>query len=117
MEIRILKSYILRFLPGRFGLKYECISRRRNIHKSKLKFDAVVRNLSKNSVVLDLGANRGKYTSILSCKAGKVIAFEPDSLAFEILQGAVKNCSNVHLENAAVSNYSGTSTMYRRDNI
>lgn len=68
--------------------------------------------------VLDIGANIGLYTLLLSRlvgPAGTVIAFEPDPQLFEAL---TENCrknsvTNVHLCNLAVGAHSGTKILFR----
>ena len=47
--------------------------------------------INKNDIVLDIGANIGTHSVILARKAklGKVFAFEPQSVAFSILQNNI----------------------------
>jgi FkbM family methyltransferase len=67
--------------------------------------------------VIDVGANVGWYTIIASKllgKNGRVIAFEPDPENFALLKRNVlaNGCDNVILEQKALSNASGTLTLY-----
>lgn len=59
--------------------------------------------------VLDIGANIGLHSIILSKCGFEVRAYEPDPQHFEILQRnlALNNCSNVQAFNAAVSSKAG----------
>jgi len=59
--------------------------------------------------VLDVGANIGLHSIILSKCGYEVRAYEPDPRHFEILQRnlALNNCSNVQPVNAAVSSKTG----------
>jgi FkbM family methyltransferase len=64
-------------------------------------------------IVLDIGANRGWYTVLLSRlvgPSGSVHAFEPDRTALDHLRGNLERnffCSNVEVHQQAVSNSSG----------
>ena len=59
--------------------------------------------------VLDVGANIGLHSIILSKCGYEVRAYEPDSQHFEILERnlVLNNCSNVQAFNAAVSSKAG----------
>ena len=61
--------------------------------------------VSKNDVVLDVGANIGIFTCKLASKVNRVIAIEPEPSNFSTLTKNVKqnNFSNVNLLNLAVS--------------
>jgi len=62
-----------------------------------------LKQLNKDSVVVDVGANIGYYTLLAAKVAKKVYAIEPDKMCFEILQKNVKenNLKNVVLVNKA----------------
>ncbi len=65
---------------------------------------------------LDIGANFGFYSVLVSAISdGKatVVAFEPVSRIFEVMQQVIRknNCSNIHLYQAALSNIDGESTI------
>jgi len=67
---------------------------------------------------LDIGANIGFYTKILSelvGETGKIYAFEPDKKNFSHLQKNAGNLKNVDLINKAVSDKTGTITLYQSD--
>lgn len=69
----------------------------------------ILRNVNKNSVVADVGANIGYYTLLLAKICKKVYALEPDKNCFGILKKNVKenNLKNVVLINKAVSDGKG----------
>jgi FkbM family methyltransferase len=55
--------------------------------------------------VLDIGANIGTHTIFYARNATKVIAFEPNQVAYECLEYKMKAFPNVTLFKAAVSNH------------
>jgi FkbM family methyltransferase len=80
--------------------------------------ELILRQTKKGDVVVDVGANIGYYTILLSDKVGKngkVYAFEPDKISFEILQKniGVNNLINVVAVNAAVGNKLGKIKLYK----
>lgn len=73
-------------------------------------------NIRKGDVVIDVGANIGYYTCLLSKLVGPnghVYAFEPEPKNFSLLTKNVKmnNCTNVTIERKAVSDITGTSKL------
>ena len=85
--------------------------------------DEIEKLIRPGMTVVDVGANVGYYTLLLSQwvgPGGKVCAFEPDPFLFKIL---VKNINRHKLRNieafeAAVSNESGEATLFRsKDNL
>ncbi|MDR3236574.1 MAG: FkbM family methyltransferase [Prevotellaceae bacterium] len=87
----------------------------------KNRQDAVEIELMKSAVnlgdtVLDIGANIGFFSRLLSLQvgaAGRVYAFEPDAENFAHLKKAVGAHANVSLTQAAVGDVKGTVTLYR----
>lgn len=74
--------------------------------------------IRKGDVVLDIGANIGFYTKILSGlvgDTGKVYAFEPDARNFSHLSKNAGHLKNVELINKAVSDHSGKIMLYQSD--
>tara|TARA_B100000315_G_scaffold259263_1_gene314605 strand:- start:21618 stop:22448 length:831 start_codon:yes stop_codon:yes gene_type:complete len=70
-----------------------------------------------NDTVLDIGANIGYYTLLTSKlvgSEGQVIAFEPESLNFEILEWNINKFGheNTICINAGVSNYTGETRLH-----
>ncbi|MBK8444038.1 MAG: FkbM family methyltransferase [Sphingobacteriales bacterium] len=80
-----------------------------------------IRNYVKEGMtVLDIGANIGFYTLLLSRlvgKSGKVYAFEPDATNFRHLSNNVRNCSNVVLHQAAVGEKSGNIKLFHSSDL
>ena len=79
--------------------------------------EIVKKEIKKNDIILDIGANIGYYSLIfaqLTGKSGKVYSFEPDPTNFEILKKniLINNHENVILENKAVSNKEGNLKLY-----
>lgn len=79
--------------------------------------EVVKKEIKKNDVVIDIGANIGYYTLIfaqLVGPKGKVVAFEPDPANFELLKKnvLVNKYENVILENKAVSNKNGNLKLF-----
>lgn len=60
-----------------------------------------LKNLSKNDLVIDLGANVGMVTESLAKRGSQVIAFEPNSKAFSKLRTISNNYLNIEIRNEA----------------
>lgn len=72
-------------------------------------------NIKKEDIVFDIGANIGFYSLLFSKLVGdkgRVFAFEPEKNNFLKLLKNTKNKSNIHCINAAVSEKSGSITLY-----
>lgn len=70
--------------------------------------------------ILDIGANIGFYTKILSASTGangKVHSFEPDSVNFRHLQGNTRHLQNVVLNQRAVSDKTSSLKMYKSKDL
>lgn len=81
----------------------------------------ILRQAKVGDVVVDVGANIGYYTVLLADKvgkAGKVYAFEPDKVNFEILKKNVEvnNLKNVVVVNAGIGSKSGKKILYKSKN-
>ncbi len=80
----------------------------------------ILRQTKIGDTVVDVGANIGYYTLLLANKVGKtgkVYAFEPDKINFEILAKNVKenNLENVVMINAAVGKKEGKLKLHRSE--
>lgn len=77
----------------------------------------ILRQVKKEDVVVDVGANIGYYTVLLAKKVKKVYAFEPDKISFEILKKniEVNKLKNVVAVNAAVGSREGKLELYRSE--
>jgi FkbM family methyltransferase len=66
-------------------------------------------------VVFDIGANIGFYTTLLARRVGptgRIHAFEPDPVSFEILAGRVARHPNVTVTQAAAADRPGRVTLF-----
>jgi FkbM family methyltransferase len=68
--------------------------------------------LNSNSVVLDLGAHEGWFSDLCARAGAKVVAFEPNPYTFKKGLKRLHGRQHVLYINAAVSTYSGWSSMY-----
>lgn len=78
----------------------------------------ILRQTKKGNIVIDVGANIGYYTVLLADKVGKtgkVYAFEPDKVNFEILKKNIEanNLKNVEIINAAVGSKAGKLKLHK----
>lgn len=97
-----------------YNIIYPLFKRRQD----KQEIALLHKHIKKGDVVLDIGANIGFYTAILSDlvgSTGKVYAFEPDKTNFSYLQRNAAGLKNVFLINKAVSDTTGTITLYQSD--
>ncbi|MCB0509105.1 MAG: FkbM family methyltransferase [Bacteroidetes bacterium] len=86
--------------------------------QDKYEIALLKQHIYNGDVVLDIGANIGFYTKILSSlvgEMGKVYAFEPDEKNFAYLKKNVGHLKNVELINKAVSDKTGKITLYHSD--
>ncbi len=97
-----------------YNLIYPFFKRKQDKHEIAL----MKQHIRKGDVVLDIGANIGFYTKILSAlvgENGKVYAFEPDKTNFSHLIRNAGHLKNVEFHNKAVSDKTGTITLYHSD--
>jgi FkbM family methyltransferase len=80
---------------------------RRLSKQSAVAFAHRLSALTTQDVVLDLGANVGKFTEIFAQTGAQVHAYEPDPYCFALLQKRFEGRENVHLHNQAVGAKSG----------
>jgi len=69
------------------------------IDQNLLQFIVKTAELSRNDVVLEIGAGTGSLTRLLAQEAGHVFAVEVDRKLFEILEETLKDFNNVTLIN------------------
>ena len=105
---RLLRS-VYRPIRNRKNLKFiesEVLKRFDNLHGTQLK----------NSLILDLGANRGDFSKWALDQGATVIAFEPDKDAYLQLIKRLNKFENFFPLNSAVSNKTGLSKFYFHKN-
>jgi len=86
--------------------------------QDKADISLMNKHIKKGDVVLDIGANIGFYTKILSDlvgTTGKVYAFEPDKTNFSHLKNNAGNLTNVEFINKAVSDKTGKIILYKSE--
>ena len=101
---RILRS-VYRPIRNKKNLKFidkEIVKRFSNLNMIELK----------NSLILDLGANRGDFSKWALGQGATVIAFEPDKDAYLQLVKRLNKFENFFPLNLAVSNKTGLSKFY-----
>jgi len=84
------------------GLLRQRILNKGALWLSYIKLMPVLRKLNKDSIVIDCGANVGNITKKFAATGATVHAFEPDSIAFDILQKRFRSYPNVVLHNQGV---------------
>lgn len=119
------RQYLIAFCPGykcHFKFKIEDVVGRSIFKTGKYEegLTSLLCNLCRfdnDDIVIDVGANIGWYSIILSTlmsKSCKTYAFEPDPLNFELLTHNCKlnNMRNIECINAAVGENIGTATLH-----
>ena len=93
-------------------LLYKILSNmRQKINYEKLLYLNEIKN---DNIVLDIGANKGYYTSLFSTlvgRLGEVHSFEPVPESYKELKNLKTRFENVFKNNLAVSKESGTATI------
>jgi FkbM family methyltransferase len=82
--------------------------------------DLLQQRVTSGSVVVDAGANIGIYSKFLAhCVGhqGVIHSFEPDATNFVRLHSALGHASNVRLNQCALSDRTGQSTLYVSDTL
>ena len=83
--------------------------------QDKLEIELIKKYVKSGDVVLDIGANIGFYSNIISSLVGKdgmVHAFEPDPINFKHLQSVTKGLKNIKINNLAVADKQGELKLY-----
>jgi FkbM family methyltransferase len=79
---------------------------------SYLRLQPVLKILHEGSVIIDCGANVGDISILFAKSKAQVFAFEPDPIAFKVLENRTKSYSNITCYQKAVSTTNGTTRMY-----
>lgn len=72
----------------------------------------VVKSVSSDDIVIDLGAHVGKISRMFARRARKVYAFEPNPETYKVLRERIADCPNIVALQKAVSDRDGTATLY-----
>ena len=97
------------YLKNRFK-----INRSGRVKEASKEFDKYINSLPKGSLVIDVGANVGKFTDIFLKKGFKVHAFEPDPIAINELKKICGNDNeNLELFEVAVGIKEESKKLYR----
>ena len=68
--------------------------------------------LDQNSLVIDLGANRGDFSVLASRESAQIWAFEPNPYAYKYLLSRTRKHRNITIYQAAVSDFNGLVDYY-----
>jgi len=97
MRIHI-KNFFKKYTPH-FYLR---LRRLRYEHKVlPREFMTLVKKLTPSSLVIDVGANVGLVSEVLALRGLRVIAFEPNPVAFEELRGVAQKYKNIEIRKEA----------------
>ena len=104
-------------IPGYIGRSSRRKLRRRFGKRSLSEFESILKKLSKDDIVLDLGANIGEITAQLASTGAKVHAYEPDPLTFSLLDERFREFNNVVTHNKAVGAKTGSARLRRMKGV
>lgn len=115
-KVKIFGKYIFYYLSNDKYIGQRVALEKYEPYETKL----ILRQTKKGNTIIDVGANIGYYTVLLADKvgkSGKVYAFEPDKVNFEILKKniEVNNLKNVIVVNAGVGSKNETKTLYKSE--
>lgn len=118
-KVKIFGKYIFYYLANDKYIGQRIALEKYEPYETQL----ILRQTKKGNTVIDVGANIGYYTVLLADKVGKtgkVYAFEPDKVNFEILKKNIEanNLKNVEIINAAVGSKAGKLKLHKsKDNL
>lgn len=79
---------------------------------SCVKLIPILRKVNASSLIIDCGANKGDISALFLAKNASVIAFEPDPLAFKLLESRFEGHDNIQCINKAVDYKESTANLY-----
>jgi FkbM family methyltransferase len=82
-----------------------------------IDFAVYVNSFEPGDIFIDCGANVGQETIPVGNSGATVYAFEPEPIAFEILEEKVRGMPNVHIYKKAVYSKSGKMKLFRHNEI
>jgi FkbM family methyltransferase len=91
--------------------------RRKTLNKlalwiSYVKLIPILKRVDESSLIIDCGANKGDISALFLNKNATVIAFEPDPLAFDLLQKRFEGNDNIECINKAVHDEASKAKLY-----
>ncbi|MEQ8368442.1 MAG: FkbM family methyltransferase [Roseicyclus sp.] len=116
LDTDVLRGLRRGFWPAGLGHSAYRAIKPRLAELAEADFQEHVKHLTKDDVVLDLGANIGKFTKILADSGARVHAFEPDPDTFARLQAEIGSRGNVTLYQAAIGAEAATVRLLRARN-
>ena len=97
-----MRTHIKNFFKKYTPYFYLRLRRFRYEHKVlPREFMTLVKKLTSSSVAIDVGANVGLVSEVLAVRCGRVIAFEPNPVAFEKLRVVAQKYKNIELRKEA----------------
>jgi FkbM family methyltransferase len=106
-----LANVLFRYCYPLYKASYYTFKRRRDVFEISL----LQKYLKKGDTALDIGANIGFYSEILSAIVGddgEVHAFEPDPINVKHLRASCADKRNIVINNTAVGNHVGELTLF-----
>jgi FkbM family methyltransferase len=79
---------------------------------SYLKLRTILPDIGEGSLVIDCGANVGDISALFLSRGARVIAFEPDPLAYPMLSGRFAGDQRIECINRAVSDRNGKAAFF-----
>jgi FkbM family methyltransferase len=83
--------------------------------KTQIKFITPDIFLNENSIIFDIGANIGKFTSIFNRYGCEIHAFEPTMCTYKILSNRFSKCDNVKCINKACYTQNTSMQLYHHE--
>ena len=79
---------------------------------SYVKLIPILKKVNESSLIIDCGANVGDISALFLTKNASVIAFEPDPMAFMMIQRRFEGNNNIECINKAVAHKASTAKLY-----
>jgi len=109
----------LRFLPGTRPIRQRYVHSKDPVNRyDAMQIELLTSQLNEGDVAIDIGAHHGVYSLIMAARcgqSGRVIAFEPDPYACEVLERNLALNPTIRrpiVEHFACSDSAGMATLY-----
>jgi FkbM family methyltransferase len=79
---------------------------------SYVKLIPILKKVNKSSLIIDCGANVGDISALFLTKNASIIAFEPDPMAYKMIQKRFKGNDRIEIINKAVSHEASTAKLF-----